>query len=139
MVQKKGGSEIFWGLKGTGTPKNFLDKNRLHQLMPLISVCERVPNASGYAHRRIRAPVQRPGPKYFLRGSGAPGCPTHTGGGGEALNFFFFFQVGVCGQDFRSVGLTNWYLPLKRGACELKISKFRGLWTENFQILELES
>ena len=35
-----------------------------------------------------------------------------------------FFQVGVCGPDFRSVGLANWYLPLKRGACELKISKF---------------
>ena len=41
-----------------------------------------------------------------------------------------FFQVGVCGPDFRSVGLANWHLPLKRGlvsgkfpnlgACELK-------------------
>ena len=40
---------------------------------------------------------------------------------GGALNFF---QVGMCGLDFRSVGLANRYLPLKRGACELKISKF---------------
>ena len=52
-------------------------------------------------------------------------------GGGGALNFF---QVGVSGPDFRSVGLANWHLPLKRGACERKISKFRGLWAENFQI-----
>ena len=58
-------------------------------------------------------------------------------GGGGALNFF---QVGVCGPDFQSVGLANWYLPLKRGlvnwkfpnlgACELKISKFGGLWAK---------
>ena len=46
--------------------------------------------------------------------------PTKLGGGG-ALNFF---QVGVCGPDFRSVGLANWYLPL---ACELKIYKFWSL------------
>ena len=52
------------------------------------------------------------------------------GGGGHST----FFQVGVCGPDFQSVGLVNWYLPLKRGACELKIPKFGGLWTENFQI-----
>ena len=38
--------------------------------------------------------------------------------GGGALNFF---RVGVCHPDFRSVGLANWYLPLKEGACELKI------------------
>ena len=54
-----------------------------------------------------------------------------------ALNFF---QVGVCGLDFQNVGLANWYLPLKwrlvnqkfpnlRG-CELKISKFGGLWAK---------
>ena len=49
---------------------------------------------------------------------------------GRALNFF---QVGMCGPDFWSVGLANWYLPLKRGVCELKISKFRGLWAENFK------
>ena len=42
-----------------------------------------------------------------------------------ALNFL---QVGVCGPDFQSVGLANWYLPLKEGAYELKISKFGGLW-----------
>ena len=66
-------------------------------------------------------------------------------GGGTHL----FFQVGVCGPDFRSVGLANWHLPLKRGwaenfqiwrlvsgkvpnlgACELKISKFGGLWAK---------
>ena len=61
-------------------------------------------------------------------------------GGGHST----FFQVGVCGPDFRSVGLANWHLPLKRGACErkiskfgaceLKISNFGGLWAENFQI-----
>ena len=50
-----------------------------------------------------------------------------------------FFQVGVCGPDFRSVGLANWHLPLKRGACERKISKFGGLWAENFQIWGLVS
>ena len=55
---------------------------------------------------------------------------------GGALNFF---QVGVCGPDFRSVGLANCYLPLKMGACELKISQFRGLWTENFPIWRLAS
>ena len=51
-------------------------------------------------------------------------------GGGHST----FFQVGVCGPDFRSVGLANWHLPLKREACERKISKFGGLWAENFQI-----
>ena len=66
-------------------------------------------------------------------------------GGGHST----FFQVGVCGPDFRSVGLANWHLPLKRGlvsgkfpnlgACERKISKFGGLWAENFQILGLVS
>ena len=53
----------------------------------------------------------------------------YRGGGGRALNFF---SGRVCGPDFWSVGLANWYLPLKEGACELKISKFGGLWTENF-------
>ena len=57
------------------------------------------------------------------------------GGGGHST----FFQVGVCGPDFRNVGLANWYLPLTRGACELKISKFGGLWAENFQIWGLVS
>ena len=50
-----------------------------------------------------------------------------------------FFQVGVCGPDFRSMGLANWHLPLKRGACKRKISKFGGLWAENFQIWGLVS
>ena len=69
-----------------------------------------------------------------------------SGGGGHST----FFQVGMCGPDFRSVGLANWYLPLKRGlvnwkfpnlgacelkfskfgACELKMSKFGGLWAK---------
>ena len=66
----------------------------------------------------------------------------NPGGGGEgALNFFF--QVGVCGLDFQSVGLVNWYLPLKEGACQLKISKLAwelkygqnwGCRGQNFQI-----
>ena len=56
-------------------------------------------------------------------------------GGGHST----FFQVGVCGPDFRSVGLANWHLPLKRGACERKISKFGGLRAENFQIWGLVS
>ena len=47
-------------------------------------------------------------------------------GGGSQL----FFQVGVCGPDFQSVGLAKWYLPLKRGACELKMSQFGGLWAK---------
>ena len=60
-----------------------------------------------------------------------------------ALNFF---QVGVCGPDFRSVGLANWCLPLKRGlvnwkfpnlgACELKISKFGGLRAKTWAKIE---
>ena len=65
---------------------------------------------------------------------------------GGALNFFL---VGVCGPDFRSGGLwtdhclwkgglLNWKFP-NLGACELKISNFGGLWTENFQIWGLES
>ena len=41
-----------------------------------------------------------------------------------------FFQVGVFGPDFRSVGLANWHLLLKRGG---------GLWVENFQIWGLVS
>ena len=45
----------------------------------------------------------------------------------------FFFQVGVCGPDFWSVGLADWDAS-EKGACELKISKFAGLWAENFQI-----
>ena len=57
------------------------------------------------------------------------------GGGGHST----FFQVGVCGPDFRSVGLANWHLPLKRGACERKTFKFWGLWAENFQIWGLVS
>ena len=57
----------------------------------------------------------------------------HTRGGGT-----HFFQVRVCGPDFRSVGLANWYLSLKEGACELKVFKFGGLWAENFQIWGLE-
>ena len=36
----------------------------------------------------------------------------------------FFFQVWVCGPDFRSVGLANRFLPLKEGSCELKFSKW---------------
>ena len=56
-------------------------------------------------------------------------------GGGHST----FFQVGVCGSDFRSEGLANWHLPLKRGACERKLSKFEGLWAENFQIWGLLS
>ena len=63
-------------------------------------------------------------------------CPGGGGGGGGHSTFF---QVGVCGPDFRSVGLANWHLPLKRGACERKISKFGGLWAENFQIWGLVS
>ena len=55
---------------------------------------------------------------------------------GGALNFF---QLWVCGLDFRSVGLANWHLPLKRGACERKFSKFGGLWAENFKIWRLVS
>ena len=43
-----------------------------------------------------------------------------------------FFQGGVCSLDFRSVGLANWYLPLKEGACELKISKSGDLRAEFF-------
>ena len=58
----------------------------------------------------------------------------YPGGGTQ-----FFFHIGVCGPDFRSVGLANWHLPLKRGACERKISKFGGLWAENFQIWGLVS
>ena len=50
-------------------------------------------------------------------------CHVTYGTQGGALNFF---QVGVCGPDFRSVGNANWYLPLNEGACELKISKFLG-------------
>ena len=61
-------------------------------------------------------------------------CTTegNTGGGG-ALNFF---QVGVCGPDFRSVGLQTdicvWQGGLvsgksNLGASELKYSKFWGL------------
>ena len=50
------------------------------------------------------------------------------------------WQVGVCGPNFRKVGLANWHLPLKGGgACERKISKFGGLWAENFQIWRLVS
>ena len=41
------------------------------------------------------------------------------------------FQVGVCGPDFRSVGLANCYLPLKRGACELKFPNL-GAWELKF-------
>ena len=63
------------------------------------------------------------------------GVNTPAPGGGHST----FFQVGVCGPDSRSVGLANWHLPLKRGACERKISKFGGLWAENFQIWGLVS
>ena len=72
-----------------------------------------------------------------------PGLSNPGGGGGGKHSTFF--QVGVCGPDFWSVGLANWYLPLKRGlvnwkfpnlgVCELKISKFsrKGvLWTDSF-------
>ena len=56
-------------------------------------------------------------PQYYWR-TGRPG----GGGGGGELNFF---QVGVCGPDFRSVGLqTDICLWKGGGACEQKISKF---------------
>ena len=68
------------------------------------------------------------------------------GGGGHST----FFQVGVCGPDFQSVGLANGHCLWKGGlvsgkfpnleacelkiskfeACELKISKFGGLWAK---------
>ena len=55
---------------------------------------------------------------------------------GGALNFFSgrgvqpgFLKCGACELLFAS----------EKGACELKISKFGGLWTENFQILGLVS
>ena len=66
---------------------------------------------------------------------------TTTDPGGHST----FIQVGVCGPDFQSDGacelimcfwkrgLVNWKFP-NLGACELKISKFGGLWAENFQI-----
>ena len=47
-----------------------------------------------------------------------------------------FFQVGVCGPDFRSVGICLWKGGLvsgkfpNLGAWELKISKFGGLWAK---------
>ena len=82
----------------------------------------------------------------FLTGDSVKNEMLGPNSGGGALNFF---QVGVCGPDFRSVGLANWHLPLKRGACERKISKFGGLWAEiskfgglwaeNFQIWGLVS
>ena len=49
---------------------------------------------------------------------------THRTRGGGALNFF---QVGVCGPDFQSVGLRTDICLWKKGlvrACKLKISKF---------------
>ena len=64
--------------------------------------------------------------------------------GGGALNFFFSGR-GVR-PGFPSVGLANWYLPLKRGlvnwkfpnlgACDLKISKFGGLWAKTWVKIE---
>ena len=67
----------------------------------------------------------------------------------EARGGLNYFQVWVCGPDFRSVGLVNWSLPPQRGfvnwkfpklgSCELKMSKFGVFWTENFQIWRLES
>ena len=60
-------------------------------------------------------------------------CP---GGGGHST----FFQVGVCGPDFEVWGLRTdiclWKGGLvsgkfpNLGACELKISKFGGLWAK---------
>ena len=45
------------------------------------------------------------------------------GGGGSQLLFFFFFSINGAVRGLRA----NLYLPLKEGACELKISKFGGL------------
>ena len=73
---------------------------------------------------------------------------------GGVTQFFFSGRSVRPGFDFWNVGLANWYLPLKRGACELKISnlgacelkipnlgacelkisQFGGFWVENFQI-----
>ena len=55
------------------------------------------------------------------------------GGGGGHTTFFFFRYIGVCGPDFRSVGLANWHLPLKRGEGELVSGKF-----PNFGACELK-
>ena len=60
-----------------------------------------------------------------------PGIP-----GGHST---FFLGRGVRPGFLKWGGLVNWSLPLKDGACELKISKFGGLWIENFQIWALES
>ena len=62
-----------------------------------------------------------------------------AGGGGTQL----FFQVGVCGQHFRSVGLVNWSLPLKGvlwiknkfqiwGSVNWKLAKIGGFESEDF-------
>ena len=59
---------------------------------------------------------------------------------GGALNFFSgrdvrpgFLKCGACELTFASENFP------KLEACELKISKFRGLWAENFQIWGLVS
>ena len=67
---------------------------------------------------------------------------------GGALNFFSgrgvrprFPKCGACELILNCLwkgGLVNWKFP-NLGACELKISKFGGLWAENFQIWGLVS
>ena len=67
----------------------------------------------------------------FPNYNSALACSRPPGGGHST----FFSGRGVR----PGVGLANWHLPLKRGACERKISKFWGLWAENFQIWGLVS
>ena len=54
------------------------------------------------------------------------------GGGGHST----FFQVGVCGPNFRSVGLGKLTIASEKGACEWKISKFGGLCTKIWAKIE---
>ena len=50
---------------------------------------------------------------------------------GRHSTFFFFFQVGVCGPYFRSLGLVSFSLSLKRHLVNWKFPNL-GVWEPKF-------
>ena len=74
-----------------------------------------------FAHNSLKIGISQRG-RLDVQNSG--------GGGGHST----FFQVGVCGPDFQSVGLANWYLPLQGRGLWTENIQIGGLWTKSFQI-----
>ena len=69
---------------------------------------------------------------HRLKKRGEPPQYFEWGGGLEyPLGPNLLFLVRVCGPDFQSAELADWFLPLKEGSCELNFSNL-GAWELKF-------